>query len=125
MIIDRDSLLELKLNSCFSDYNIRRNRGVYERCVVYIKDTSDLRDDSSFTNEELWESEHVLDSMLRTRRILDTQYHRDNLRKIMSISKHLSNDKQSMFYDVLTKYELLFDGTLGSWKKNMYTWNYS
>ena len=34
----------------------------------------------------------------------------------MSNSKHLSTDEQSMLYYVLTKYELLFDKTLGTCK---------
>ena len=47
-----------------------------------------------------------------THRILDAKYQKINLSKIISDGKHLSNDKHSMLYDALTKYELLFDGTL-------------
>ena len=51
--------------------------------------------------------------MLRdTHRIVDAIYQKFDLSKIMSDGKHLSNDKRSILYDVLTKYELLFDGTL-------------
>ena len=52
------------------------------------------------------------------RRILDAKYQKSDLSKILSNSKHLINDRQSMLYDVLTKYELLFNGTLGTWKMN-------
>ena len=41
---------------------------------------------------------------------------KSDLRNIVSSSKHLDNDKQSMLYDVLTKYEFILDGTLGTWK---------
>ena len=50
------------------------------------------------------------------RRILDTNYKRDDLSKIVSNNKYLNDNKQSMLRDVLNKYELLFNGTLGTWK---------
>ena len=31
-------------------------------------------------------------------------------------SKNLSSDKKSMLYDLLTKYEFIFGGTIGTWK---------
>ena len=89
---------------------------MYKGCTIYMKDPSDLRDDAIFRNEELWESEHVLNSTQRTCRILDAQYQKADLRKIVSNSKHLNNNKQSMLHEVLTKYELLFDGNLRTWK---------
>ena len=36
--------------------------------------------------------------------------------KIVSNIKHLNNNGQSMLRDVLTKYDFLFDGTLGTCK---------
>ena len=47
-----------------------------------------------------------------THRILDAKHQKSDLSKIISDGKHLSNEKHSMLYDVLTEYELLFDGTL-------------
>ena len=117
MIIGRDLLLDLKLDLCFSNYNIGGKRGAYEGCTISVKDTSDLHDDAIFRNEELWESEHILDYRRRKRRILDAQYQKVNWCKIVSNSKHLGNDEQSMLYGVLTKHEFLFYGTLGTWKK--------
>ena len=117
MIIGRDLLLELKLYLYFSNYTIRGNGGAYEGCTIYVKDPSDLRDDAMFRNEEWWESEHILDSRRHKLRILDAQYQKVNLCKIVSDSKHLVNDEQSMLYGVLAKYEFLLDGTLGTWKK--------
>ena len=81
-----------------------------------MKDTYDLCYDASFRNEEVWKSEHVLDSMRHTRRILDANYQRDDLIKIISNSKHLNNNEQSMLRDVLNKYEFLLEGTLGTCK---------
>ena len=63
MIIGRYLLLEPKVDLCFSNYTIRGNGGVYEGFTVSMKDPSNLRDYTIFRNEELWESEHVLESM--------------------------------------------------------------
>ena len=47
---------------------------------------------------------------------MDTKHQKADFSKIISDSKILSNDKQSMLYNVLTEYELLFGGTLGTCK---------
>ena len=60
--------------------------------------------------------EHVLDSMQRTCKILDANYQKSDLSKVVSDSKHFSGNKQSMLRDVLNKYEFLFNGTLVNWK---------
>ena len=54
--------------------------------------------------------------MRQTHRILHAQHHKSDLTKILSDSKNLNGDKQNMLYDILTKYELLFDRTLETWK---------
>ena len=74
MIIGRDLLLELKLDLCFSYYTIKGNGYVYKGCTAPMKDPSNLCDGTSLRNEELWESEHVLNSTRCTRMILDVNY---------------------------------------------------
>ena len=113
MIIGRDLLLELKFDLCFSNYMIKGGGGAYEGCIAPMKYPSDLRDDTSSRNEEWWKIKHVLDS---TSRILDAKYQNANLRQIVSNSKYLNDNEQIMLRDLLTKYEFLFDGTLGTWK---------
>ena len=81
MIIGRDLLLELKLDLCLSDYTIIFNGGAYKGCTAPMSDPYKFCDDARFRNEELWESDHVLDSTQRTRRILDANYQRADLRK--------------------------------------------
>ena len=108
MIIGQGLLLELKLDLCFYDYTIKGNVGAYEACTVYMKYPSHLRDAASLRNERLWESKNVINSAQRTRNILDAKYQKSDLSKIVSNSKHLKNNKQSMLHDVLTKYEFLF-----------------
>ena len=104
MIIGQDFLSELQLDLCFLDYTIRLNGGTYEGCTAsmrdmnnnYVRINSDLIDDASFRDEELWESEHLLDSTRRTRRIWDAKYQESDLSKVVSNSKHLRSDEQSI-----------------------------
>ena len=79
-----------------------------------MKDTCDLCDDARSRNEELWESENVIDSTQRTRSIWDANYQRVYLSIIVSNNKHSNNNEQSILCDVLNKYEFLFDGNLGN-----------
>ena len=92
MIIGQDLLLEIKLDLCFSDYTIKVNGCAYKGCTAPTRDPYDLCDDASFRNEEVWESEHIFDSMQHTLRILAANYQRYNLSKIVSNSKNLNNN---------------------------------
>ena len=116
MIIGQDLLLELKLNLCLYNYTMKGNGGAYKGCTAHMKDSYNICDDASLRNGELRKIEHVHDSTRRTRRILDANYQREKLSKIVSNSKHLNNNEQSMLRDVLNKYILPFNRTLGIWK---------
>jgi hypothetical protein len=49
--------------------------------------------------------------------ILDVKYQKADLQLIVRDKcKHLSADQQKKLLQLLTKYELLFDSTLGDWK---------
>ena len=54
--------------------------------------------------------------MKQKRKILDTNYQKAYLNNITSEIKHLSHNEKCMLHDVLSKYEFIFDGTLGTWK---------
>ncbi len=50
-------------------------------------------------------------------RILDAHYQQADLQSIIRDKyNHLSSDQQKMLLQLLTKYESLFDCTLGDWK---------
>jgi hypothetical protein len=50
-------------------------------------------------------------------RILDAKYSKADLQSVVRDNcKHLSADQQKKLLQLLKKYELLFDGTLGDWK---------
>ena len=101
MIIGQYLLLELKLDLCFYDYTIKGNGGAYEGCTAPTRDPYELCDGASFENEELGESDHVLNSTRHMRRILDANYKRADLSKIVSNSKHLNDNEQGILRDVL------------------------
>ena len=61
-------------------------------------------EDKILRNEELWESEHVLDSVQRTRKILENTYQKANLSMITSYIKYLMSNRQGIMYIILTKY---------------------
>ena len=49
-------------------------------------------------------------------KILDLNYHKANLIEIVAGANHLDKKQKSNLLALLTKYEDLFDGTLGEWK---------
>ena len=73
IILGHNILFKLKNGLRFSDNTTRLNIGAYEGCMAPMKDVSDIsfntssewHKDEIFWNEELWESEPVLDAMWR------------------------------------------------------------
>jgi hypothetical protein len=52
--------------------------------------------------------------------ILDAKYRKADLQSIVRANcKHLSTNQQKKLLQLLKKYELLFDGTLGDWKTKL------
>jgi hypothetical protein len=63
------------------------------------------------------EPESTLDATQRATRILDAKYSKADLQSVVRGNyKHLSADQRKKLLQLLKKYELLFDGTLGDWK---------
>ena len=58
----------------------------------------------------------MLYSMLCKHHILDDYYGKYDPYKVSSEITHLSEEDCVMIHDVLSKYEFLFDVTLGNWK---------
>jgi hypothetical protein len=64
------------------------------------------------------------DATKRATRILDTKYKKADLQLIVRHNcKHLSTNQQKKLLQLLKKYELLFDGTLGDWKTKLVLFN--
>ena len=63
------------------------------------------------------EPQSTQDATKHVTRILDANYKRADLQSIVKDKcKHLTADQQKKLLQLLTKYEPLFDGTLGDWK---------
>ena len=53
--------------------------------------------------------------LLRIKGILDAKYEPADLHKVCSSLDHLTSDEQAKLEVLLSKYETLFDGSLGHW----------
>jgi hypothetical protein len=63
------------------------------------------------------EPQSTQDATKQATQILDTKYKRADLQSIIRDNcKHLSADHQKKILQLLKKYKLLFDGTLGDWR---------
>jgi hypothetical protein len=63
------------------------------------------------------EPQSTQDATKRVTRILDAKYKKADLQLIVRDNcKHLSTDQKKKLLQLLTKYESLFDSTLGDWK---------
>jgi hypothetical protein len=63
------------------------------------------------------EPQSTQDATKRVMQILDAKYQKADLQSIVRDNcKHLSADQKKKLLQLLTKYESLFDGTLGDWK---------
>jgi hypothetical protein len=64
------------------------------------------------------EPQSTQDATQSATRILDAKYSKADLQLVARDNcKHLSADRHKKLLQLLKKYELLFDGTLGDWKR--------
>ncbi len=62
----------------------------------------------------------VQDASTRIKSILDAKYEKADLALITKSCTHLKEEEQKKLHQLLSKYEDLFDGTLGHWKNSEY-----
>jgi hypothetical protein len=86
------------------------------RNINYLQGSSTLR--ALRLNHSLaMEPQCTQDATKRVTQILDAKHQKADLQSIVRNNcKHLSTDQQKKLLQLLTKYESLFDGTLGDWK---------
>ena len=58
-------------------------------------------------------TQQATDRMIK---ILDSKYEKANLREVVKGAKHLHQTQRDKLYQLLLKYEDIFDGTLGEWE---------
>jgi hypothetical protein len=86
------------------------------RNINYLQSSSTLR--ALRLNHSLaMESQSTQDAIKRVTQILDAKYQKEDLQSIVKDKcKHLSTVQKKKLLQLLTKYESLFDGTLGDSK---------
>jgi hypothetical protein len=84
--------------------------------INYLQGSSTLRA-QRLNHSFAMEPQSIQDATKHITRILDAKYQKADLQSIVGDNcKHLSSNQQKNLLQLLTKYELLFDGTLGEWK---------
>ena len=79
--------------------------------------SSNWFEDKNFQEEEIWERKHMLDTTQHMCCILYAHWEKSNLCRVAPTSKNLTEGEWAMIHTILAKYELIFDGKLGDWKK--------
>jgi hypothetical protein len=86
--------------------------------INYLQGSSTLRV-LRLNHSLAMEPQSTQDAITRVTQILDAKYQKTDLQSIVRDNcKHLSANQQKKLLQLLTKHELLFDGTLGDWKTN-------
>ena len=67
------------------------------------------------THFTIQDSKNVRNATKRIKKILDANYKKVNLKKIVNNLKYLNNDKQSLILKLLRKHEQMIDGKLGNY----------
>jgi hypothetical protein len=87
--------------------------------INYLQSSSTLRM-LKLNHSLAMETQSTQDATKHVTQILDAKYQKADLQSIVvNNCKHLSADQQKMLLQLLQKYELLFDGTLGDWKTKL------
>ena len=84
--------------------------------IINFDASSELLKDKSFHNEKLLEIKHVLGTTRHTRIIQNDHYKKIYRRKVLSERDHLIEYDQAMLWDLLGKYEFIFNKILCTWK---------
>jgi hypothetical protein len=111
MIIGRDIMKDLGIDVRFSTSTID-----WDGASIPLKD-------GDATVEEAYHVEDpssIKESVSRLKHILDAKYDKADLPEVCRTATHLKPEQQQKLLKLLQKYEILFDGTLGSWSNEEY-----
>lgn len=111
MIIGRDIIQDLKLNISYENNTLQ-----WGPSEIPLKDGDATFEESYHINEP----DVVESASDRLKSILDAKYEAADLKEICEQAEHLSSEEQEELFQLLSRYEEVFDGTLGSWKDTEY-----
>jgi transposase InsO family protein len=112
MIIGRDLLFELGFKLHFDTKELE-----WDTACMPMKMHDEEPNDTWQGIMELPEGECMASSMAK---ILDANYATADLQQVTEEQAHLTDQEQTALHALLSKYEELFDGTLGRWKGEPY-----
>ena len=107
MIIGRDLMTELGINLDFFHQKVK-----WQEAEIPMKMPNCTLNNSFYVQD----SELLNSEADRIKQILDAKYEAADLKEIAEDAGHLSEEEKQQLYQLLIKYETLFDGTLGTWK---------
>ena len=107
MIIGRDILSELGIDLHFSTLTC-----TWEQRTIPMREGTATIEQTYLVDE----TGPVADSTNRIKKILDAKYEAADIPKIVESCSHLKHVEKEKLAKLLSKYENLFDGTLGQWK---------
>ena len=112
MIIGRDLLHELGIDLLFSKGEMK-----WGNATVPMRDPAQLRPSEIETLESEIFSMHdpATTDAERIQSIIDVKYAPQDIQAIVDECTHLTDDERENLSKLLTKFESLFDGTLGDW----------
>ena len=110
MIIGRDLLSEIGITLNFKEHSIQ-----WDDIEIPMKPANATK-----THFHIADSPTLDDATERIKHILDAKYEAANLNAIADSCTHLSIDEQRQLLALLEKYNLLFDGSLGTWTGDPY-----
>ena len=115
MILGRDLMQTLKLDVMFSTSSLVW----FEHGEIPLKPVNAQLETHFYINDP----EDIMTESDRMSSILDAKYKKSNLKEVSVNTQHLSKQEKNKLEKLLTKYEILFDGTIGTWNMDRYKSN--
>ena len=107
MIIGRDLLAELGM-----DFSFKKGTMTWDGAEVHMKDNAIFNNSGNI--EDLLNTEPISEAE-RIQQIINAKYCPADLKSVVNNCTELNTEEQQQLLQLLTRYESLFDGTLGSW----------
>ena len=93
--------------------------------TINMKDPKSLPDlldpvNDFFWSNNLYETEALQEASTHLQKILNAKYALADINTVVQACRHLTEDEKSQLHALLSKYEHLFNGTLGTWNNKPY-----
>ena len=115
MIIGCDVMGKLGIMLDFKDQTM-----TWDDSTIRMKDPESFPDLLDPINDFFWSNDHyeteaIQEASACLQKILDAKYAPADLDEVVRMCGHLTDDEKCQLHALLSKYDHLFDGTLGTW----------